>query len=73
MCGIVGLFAKNAELQSQLGMHLERMLVTMSDRGPDSAGLAIYGTTGVFLSPSMVAGRATACLAPPVQPISAGL
>ena len=45
MCGIVGLFAKNAELQSQLGMHLERMLVTMSDRGPDSAGLAIYGTT----------------------------
>ena len=47
MCGIVGLFAKNAELQSQLGMHLERMLITMSDRGPDSAGLAIYGTTAV--------------------------
>lgn len=45
MCGIVGLFAKNAELQSHLGVHLENMLVTMSDRGPDSAGIAIYGAT----------------------------
>ena len=43
MCGIVGLFLKNAELQSQLGMHLESMLIPMSDRGPDSAGIAIYG------------------------------
>jgi glutamate synthase domain-containing protein 1 len=43
VCGIVGLFLKNAELQSQLGMHLERMLIPMSDRGPDSAGIAIYG------------------------------
>ena len=45
MCGIVGLFLKNAELQSQLGMHLESMLIPMSDRGPDSAGIAIYGAT----------------------------
>ncbi len=45
MCGIVGLFLKNAELQSQLGMHLESMLISMSDRGPDSAGIAIYGST----------------------------
>ncbi len=45
MCGIVGLFLKNAELQSKLGMHLESMLISMSDRGPDSAGIAIYGST----------------------------
>ena len=44
MCGIVGLFLKNRELESRLGMHLESMLITMSDRGPDSAGIAIYGT-----------------------------
>ncbi len=44
MCGIVGLFLKNGELQSCLGMHLESMLTTMSDRGPDSAGIAIYGS-----------------------------
>ena len=43
VCGIVGLFLKKREMQSCLGMHLERMLITMSDRGPDSAGLAIYG------------------------------
>ena len=43
MCGIVGLFLKNAELQSQLGVHLESMLIPMSDRGPDSAGIAVYG------------------------------
>ena len=43
MCGIVGLFLKNRELESRLGMHLESMLITMSDRGPDSAGIAIYG------------------------------
>ena len=43
MCGIVGLFLKNAEMHPQLGMHLENMLITMSDRGPDSAGFAIYG------------------------------
>ena len=43
MCGIVGLFLKDQSLQSQLGELLSEMLVTMSDRGPDSAGIAIYG------------------------------
>jgi glutamate synthase domain-containing protein 1 len=42
MCGIVGLFAKNHKLESQLGGLLADMLVAMSDRGPDSAGFAIY-------------------------------
>lgn len=43
MCGIVGLFLKDAALQPSLGALLTDMLVTMSDRGPDSAGIAIYG------------------------------
>ena len=43
MCGIVGLFAKKENISSSLGLHLSKMLESMSDRGPDSAGLAIYG------------------------------
>jgi amidophosphoribosyltransferase len=42
MCGIVGLFLKNAKLQPELGKHLETMLIGMSERGPDSAGIAVY-------------------------------
>ena len=43
MCGIVGLFLKDAALEPQLGDMLTDMLITMTDRGPDSAGSAIYG------------------------------
>ena len=43
MCGIVGLFLKDPSLEPQLGDMLTDMLVTMTDRGPDSAGIAIYG------------------------------
>ncbi|KAB0682733.1 class II glutamine amidotransferase [Aureimonas leprariae] len=43
MCGIVGLFLKDPSLEPQLGKLLSEMLVTMTDRGPDSAGIAIYG------------------------------
>jgi glutamate synthase domain-containing protein 1 len=43
MCGIVGLFLKVQSLAPQLGLLLSDMLVTMTDRGPDSAGIAIYG------------------------------
>jgi glutamate synthase domain-containing protein 1 len=42
MCGIVGLFAKSSELEERLGVHLAAMLAQMSDRGPDSAGVAVY-------------------------------
>ena len=44
MCGIVGLFLKDKSLEPQLGQLLSDMLVTMTDRGPDSAGIAIYGS-----------------------------
>ncbi|APZ51452.1 class II glutamine amidotransferase [Salipiger abyssi] len=43
MCGIVGLFLKKEDLRPKLGDMLTDMLITMSDRGPDSAGIAIYG------------------------------
>ncbi|MDD9742888.1 MULTISPECIES: class II glutamine amidotransferase [Marinovum] len=43
MCGIVGLFLKDRSLEPRLGALLTDMLVTMTDRGPDSAGIAIYG------------------------------
>ena len=45
MCGIVGLFLKDRALQPRLGALLADMLITMTDRGPDSAGIAIYGAT----------------------------
>jgi glutamate synthase domain-containing protein 1 len=42
MCGIVGLFYKSPELEPWLGRHLAAMLEQMSDRGPDSSGVAVY-------------------------------
>ena len=43
MCGIVGLFLKNEALRPELGSLLSDMLITMTERGPDSAGIALYG------------------------------
>ena len=42
MCGIVGLFCKSTELERRLGEYLSAMLVQMDERGPDSAGVAVY-------------------------------
>ena len=42
MCGIAGLFLEDESLRPQLGTLLSDMLMTMTDRGPDSAGIAIY-------------------------------
>ena len=44
MCGIVGLFLKDKSMEPHLGELLTDMLITMTDRGPDSAGIAIYST-----------------------------
>ena len=43
MCGIVGLFLKTQRLEPRLGELTTAMLATMTDRGPDSAGFAVYG------------------------------
>ena len=42
MCGIVGLYLKNPKLKSKLGAMFKPMLIEMTNRGPDSAGVAIY-------------------------------
>jgi glutamate synthase domain-containing protein 1 len=42
MCGIVGLLVKKPELRATLGALMVPMLTGMTERGPDSAGLAVY-------------------------------
>ncbi|NKB75773.1 MAG: amidophosphoribosyltransferase [Gammaproteobacteria bacterium] len=42
MCGIVGLYTKSPDLEQNLGSMLSDMLIQMTDRGPDSAGFALY-------------------------------
>ena len=42
MCGIAGLFGKSPVVTEHLGEHLGAMLSQLSDRGPDSAGVAFY-------------------------------
>jgi amidophosphoribosyltransferase len=43
MCGIVGLYLKDRRMAEEIGDLFATMLVCMSDRGPDSAGFAVYG------------------------------
>lgn len=43
MCGIVGLHLRDPGLHPQLGRLLEAMLGQVVERGPDSAGVAVYG------------------------------
>lgn len=43
MCGIVGLHLRDPRLYPQLGRLLESMLCQVVERGPDSAGVAVYG------------------------------
>jgi len=42
MCGIIGIYSKSDACSRELGKHAAGMLAQMADRGPDSAGLAIY-------------------------------
>ncbi|MFY0612597.1 MAG: glutamine amidotransferase family protein [Hyphomicrobiaceae bacterium] len=46
MCGIVGLFLKSESLKPELGRLTHLMLQEMRDRGPDSAGFAVYDEAG---------------------------
>jgi methylamine---glutamate N-methyltransferase subunit A len=54
MCGIVGLFLKDAKLEPELGRLTATMLSELRDRGPDSAGFAVYGNE--------TAGRTKICV-----------
>ncbi len=42
MCGIAGLFSKSGSIEESLGAHLGAMLTQLAERGPDSAGVALY-------------------------------
>jgi glutamate synthase domain-containing protein 1 len=57
MCGIVGLHLREPSLEPRLGELLAAMLGQVVERGPDSAGVAVYGDPR--LSPP---GRAVASL-----------
>jgi glutamate synthase domain-containing protein 1 len=43
VCGIVGLHLRDPALYPRLGRLLESMLCQVVERGPDSAGVAVYG------------------------------
>lgn len=43
MCGIVGLLVRRPPLRERLGELMVPMLIGMTERGPDSAGLAVFG------------------------------
>ncbi len=43
MCGIVGLHLRDPQLYPQLGTLVRSMLLEMTERGPDSAGIGLYG------------------------------
>jgi glutamate synthase domain-containing protein 1 len=42
MCGIVGLLLKEKSLRPRLGEFMVPMLIGMTERGPDSSGLAVF-------------------------------
>jgi glutamate synthase domain-containing protein 1 len=42
MCGIIGLHLRDPSLEDRLGALASRMLEAMTNRGPDSSGIAIY-------------------------------
>jgi methylamine---glutamate N-methyltransferase subunit A len=42
MCGIVGLLVKKPALRARLGELMVPMLVGMTERGPDSSGMAVF-------------------------------
>jgi glutamate synthase domain-containing protein 1 len=47
MCGIAALQLRNPLLRPQMGSLLLSMMCQIVDRGPDSAGLAVYDTPGL--------------------------
>jgi glutamate synthase domain-containing protein 1 len=43
MCGIVGLLVEETGAARALGELMVPMLIGMTERGPDSAGMAVFG------------------------------
>lgn len=60
MCGIVGLHLRDEDLYPHLGEMLTGMLCEMSERGADSAGVAVYGDP-VWSPPGRATVSVTEC------------
>ena len=67
MCGIVGLFLKDPTLEPELGRLTAAMLATLSDRGPDSAGFAVYGAGRSDTAKFTLRGKSPAAVAAAVD------
>ncbi len=68
MCGIIGYLDRTGDGQASLGQTLFAMLKALGCRGPDSAGVAIYGdTTGLVLRVKLGEGEAGGDLADRVE------
>jgi glutamate synthase domain-containing protein 1 len=72
MCGIAGIFLKNPALEPRLGAMLSDMMEVLSDRGPDSAGFAIYGGRQPGLIKVTLRGPAGPALTTAVEALLAG-
>ena len=60
MCGIVGYLDKRPGADRCLGQTLLAMLQALGCRGPDSAGVAVFGGAAALLDPANQGGRARA-------------
>ena len=60
MCGIVGYFDKSGRVDAPLGATIRNMLESLACRGPDSAGVALFGkpSPGHLFARVKVAGHA---------------
>src|SRR5690242_19667035 len=60
MCGIVGYFDQSGSIEGPLGATISKMLEALACRGPDSAGVALFGRSvpGTFFTRVKVAGHA---------------
>lgn len=61
MCGIAGLTLLDESLEPRLGALLTGMLVALGERGPDSAGIAIYHGAGQLDVTKDVGAPAAVC------------
>ena len=61
MCGIAGLTLKDPGLRPELGAMLAGMLVMLEERGPDSAGVAVYDGVGALTVTKDIGGAGQVC------------
>ncbi|MCO4275722.1 glutamine amidotransferase [Pseudarthrobacter sp. HLT3-5] len=73
MCGIAALQLRNPLLHPQMGSLLSSMMCQIVDRGPDSAGLAVYNTPGLVRKGTSTLSLLGKDQGMPLDAITAGL